>query len=158
MHARDVSQAEADARGDRLASALDRTAGPPTAATEPEGGRELPGDEVELGARTRHASRVVAALGVLELAVQIRQPFAVVRPCPAVEDGISGHASGHPKTLSDELRGARLSDRRAARVGPRTRGGGYQIGDVNLPARVGEQECDIAEPLAVPQAHGLARI
>src|SRR5947207_3336939 len=27
---------------------------------------------------------------------------------------------------------------------------------IGLPARVGEQDCDVAEPLAVPQAYGLA--
>src|SRR2546425_4393422 len=117
MHARDVREAEANSRGDRLPGALDRAAGPSTAAAQAKGGRQLPGDEVELCARTCHASLVVAALGVLELAVQIRQPFPVVRPCPAVEDGISGDPSGYPETLGDELRGARLSRRRAAPVG-----------------------------------------
>src|SRR6184192_4982305 len=63
-------------------------------------------------ARARHASLVVAALGVLELAVQIRQPLAVVRPCPAVEDGVSGDACGYPEPLRNELRGGG-----AARVG-----------------------------------------
>src|SRR5437867_6427816 len=86
-------------------------------------------------------------LGVVQLAVQIRQPLAVVRPCPAVEDGVSGDACGYPEPLRNELRGGS-----AARVGRRTRGGSDQIGDVNLPARVGEQDCDVAEPLAVPQA------
>src|SRR5947209_19330003 len=108
MYPRDVRQAEANARGDRLAGALDRTAGPPTAAAEAEGGSQLPGDEVELRTRARHASLVVAALGVVELAVQIRQPFPVVRPCPGVEHGISGAASGYPETLRDAPRGARL--------------------------------------------------
>src|SRR5438093_11919293 len=53
-------------------------------------------------ARARHASLVVAALGVLELAVQIRQAFPVVSPCPIVEDGVSGSPAGHLETLSDE--------------------------------------------------------
>src|SRR5207247_10970676 len=92
MNPRDVRQAEADAPGDRLAGALDRTAGPSPAAAEAKGGRQLPGDEVELRARARRASLVVAALGVVQLAVQICQPLAVVRPCRAVEDGISGDA------------------------------------------------------------------
>src|SRR2546425_1219714 len=104
MHARDVREAEANSRGDRLPGALDRAAGPSTAAAQAKGGRQLPGDEVELGARPRHASLVVAALGVLELAVQPRQPFPVVRPCPMVEDGVSGSPSGHPETLRNEVR------------------------------------------------------
>src|SRR2546422_10711936 len=123
MHPRDVRQAEANARGDRLAGALDRTAGPPTAAAEAKGRRQLPGDEVELRARTRHASVVVAALGVLELAVQIGQPFTVVRACPAVEDGVCGDPSRYPETLGHELRGARFPGLGAAPVGRRTRGG-----------------------------------
>src|SRR5438552_8931117 len=100
-------------------------------------------------ARARHASLVVAALGVFELAVQIRQPFPVVRPCPAVEDGVSGNASGCPEPLGDELRGGG-----AARVGRRARGGGDQVRDVDLLARIGEQDRDVAEALAVPQADG----
>src|SRR5438552_10766849 len=153
MHPRDVRQAEANARGDRLAGALDRTAGPPTAAAEAKGGRQLPGDEVELGPRARHASLVVAALGVVQLAVQIRQPLAVVCPCPAVEDGISGDAWGYPEPLRDELRGGG-----AARVERRARGGGDQVRDVDLLARIGEQDRDVAEALAVPQAHGLTGV
>src|SRR6266851_8654444 len=121
MHPRDVRQAEANARGDRLAGALDGTAGPPTPAAEAEGRRQLAGDEVEFRTRARHASLVVAALGVFELAVQIRQPFPVVRPCPAVEDGISGDVSGYPESLGDQLRG-----RGAARVERRARRGGDQ--------------------------------
>src|SRR5213080_2799313 len=153
MHPRDVRQAEANARGDRLAGALDRTAGPPAAAAEAKGRLQLAGDEVELGTRARHASLVVAALGVVQLAVQIRQPLAVVRPCPAVEDGISGDAWGYPEPLRDELRGGDT-----ARVGRRARGGGDQIGDVDLLARIGEQDRDVAEALAVPQAHELAGV
>src|SRR5437762_3528164 len=102
MHPRDVRQAETNARGDRLAGALDRTAGLPTPAAEAKGRRQLAGDEVELRTRARHASLVVAALGVVQLAVQIRQPLAVVRPCPAVEDGVSGGAWGYPEPLRDE--------------------------------------------------------
>src|SRR5439155_11218209 len=130
-----------------------RTAGPSATAAEPKGGRQLPGDEVELRARTRHASVVVAALGVVQLAVQIRQPLAVVRPCPAVEDGISGDAWGYPEPLRDELRGGG-----AARVGRRARGGGDQVRDVDLLAGIGEQGRDVAEALAVPQAHGLTGV
>src|SRR5437667_6723222 len=135
MHPRDVRQAETNARGDRLAGALDRTAGPPTPAAEAKGRRQLAGDEVELRTRARHASLVVAALGVVELAVQIRQPLAVVRPCPAVEDGVSGNVSGYPESLGDELRG-----RAAARVGRRARRGGDQVRDVDLLAGIGEQD------------------
>src|SRR5439155_1990672 len=58
---RDVRQAEANARGDRLAGALDRTAGLSAAAAEAKGRRQLPGDEAELRTRARHASLVVAA-------------------------------------------------------------------------------------------------
>src|SRR5213594_3233753 len=54
--------------------------------------------------RARHASVVVAALGVVQLAVQMRQPLAVVRPRPAVEDGISGDAWGYSEPLHHELR------------------------------------------------------
>src|SRR5438445_2762726 len=153
MHRRDVHEAETNARGDRLAGALDRTAGPPTAAAETKGGSQLPGDEVELRTRARHASLVVAALGVVELAVQIRQPLAVVRPCPAVEDGVSGNVSGYPESLGDELRG-----RAAARVGRRARRGGDQVRDVDLLAGIGEQDRDVAEALAVPQADGLTGV
>src|SRR5207245_877586 len=153
MHPRDGRQAETNARGYRLAGALDRTAGPPTAAAEAKGRRQLAGDEVELGARTRHASLVVAALAVVQLAVQIRQPLAVVRPCPAVEDGISGDAWGYPEPLGDQLRGGG-----AARVRRRARGGGDQVRDVDLLARIGEQDRDVAEALAVPQADGLTGV
>src|SRR5438552_6586778 len=149
MHPRDVRQAETNARGDRLAGALDRTAGPSPTAAEAKGRRQLPGDEVELRTRARHASLVAAALGVVQLAVQIRQPLAVVCPCPAVEDGISGDAWGYPEPLRDELRGGG-----AARVERRARGGGDQVRDVDLLARIGEQDRDVAEALAVPQAHG----
>src|SRR5205823_15031483 len=102
MHPRDVRQAETNARGDRLAGALDRTASPPAAAAEAKGRRQLPGDGVELGTRARHASLVVAALGVVQLLVQIRQPLAVVRPCPAAENGISRNVSGYPEPLGDQ--------------------------------------------------------
>src|SRR5437016_7214685 len=119
MHPRDVRQAETKARGDRLAGALDRTAGPSPTAAEAKGRRQLPGDEVELRTRARHASLVAAALGVVQLVVQIRQPLAVVCPCPAVEDGISGNVSGYPEPLGDQLRG-----RPAARLGRRARRGG----------------------------------
>src|SRR5207247_6195285 len=114
MHARNVREAEANSLGYRLPGSLDRAAGPSTASAQAKGGRQLPGDEVELGARPRHAPLVVAALGVLELAVQPRQPFPVVRPCPMVEDGVSGSPSGHPETLRNEVRGGG-----AARVGRR---------------------------------------
>src|SRR5947199_7009586 len=153
MNPRDVRQAEANARGDRLAGALDRTAGLSAAAAEAKGRRQLPGDEVELRTRARHASLVVAALGVVQLAVQIRQPLAVVRPCPAVEDGVSGDAWGYPEPLRNELRGGG-----AARGGQRTGGGGDQIRDVDLLARIGEQDRDVAEALAVPQAHDLTGV
>src|SRR5207245_6881086 len=133
--------------------ALDGTAGPPTAAAETKGRRQLAGDEVELGARTRHASLVVAALGVVQLAVQFRQPLAVVRPCPAVEAGVSGNASGCPEPLGDQLRG-----RAAARIGRRARRGGDQARDVDLRAGTGEQDRDVAEALAVPQADGLTGV
>src|SRR5207253_2804597 len=121
MHPRDVRQAEANARGDRLAGALDRTASLSAAATEAKGRRQLPGDEVELRTCARHASLVVAALGVVQLAVQIRQPLAVVRPRPAVEDGVSGDAWGYPEPLRNEFRGGG-----AAGVGRRTGGRGDQ--------------------------------
>src|SRR5437762_3290578 len=153
MNPRDVRQAEANARGDRLAGALDRTAGLSTAAAEAKGRRQLPGDEVELRTRACHASLVVAALGVVQLAVQIRQPLSVVRPCPAVEDGVSGDASGDPEPQRNELRGGG-----AARVGRRTGGGGDQIRDVDLLARIGEQDRDVAEALAVPQARDLTGV
>src|SRR5205823_14568787 len=106
-----------------------------TPAAEAKGRRQLAGDEVELRTRARHASLVVAALGVVELAVQIRQPLAVVRPCPAVEDGVSGGAWGYPEPLRDELRGGG-----AARVRRRARGGGDQVRDVDLLAGIGEQD------------------
>src|SRR5206468_8845627 len=153
MNPRDVRQAEANARGDRLAGALDGTAGLSAAATEAKGRRQLPGDEVELRTRARHASLVVAALGVVQFAVQIRQPLAVIRPCPAVEDGVSGDAWGYPEPLRNELRGGG-----AARVGRRTGGGGDQIRDVDLLARIGEQDRDVAEALAVPQARDLTGV
>src|SRR5881628_432409 len=130
-----------------------RSIGLPAAAAEAKGRRQLPGDEVELRSCARHASLVVAALGVVQLTVQIRQPLAVVRPCPAVEDGVSGDACGYPEPLRNELRGGG-----AARVGRRTGGGGDQIRDVDLLARIGEQDRDVAEALAVPQAHDLTGV
>src|SRR2546426_823988 len=130
MHPPDVRQAETNARRDRFAGALDRTPGLSTAAAEPKSGRQLPGDEVELRTRARHTSLVVAALGVVQLAVQIRQPLAVVRPRPAVEYRISGDARGYPEPLRSGS---------APRVGRRARGGGDQIRHVDLLSRIGEQ-------------------
>src|SRR5581483_1954453 len=93
MDLRDVREAEPNAGRDRLPGALHRAARPPAPPAEAEGGCELARDEVELRARTRRATRVVAGLGILDLPVELGEPAAIVGPRAAVEDRHSGRAA-----------------------------------------------------------------
>src|SRR5262245_18146517 len=115
MRALDRREAVPDAPGDRLAGSLHAVTRRAAPAGEAVAGGQLGGDRLPLRARTLRTERVVASLGVVDLAKEIGEPLPILDAGAGVEGRLDGVAAGGPQPQLGEPPPARLAGGRDGR-------------------------------------------